>query len=66
MIRIGISGGSYRECRGSDAAAALARWAERIGCWAEGGRDVLVYFDNTMEGDVPVDAAAPPRLLERP
>lgn len=38
------------------AAAALRRWAGRIGGWLEDGRAVQVYFDNDAEGHAPYDA----------
>lgn len=43
--------------------SALKVWAERIAAWAAGGRDVYVYFDNTMQGRAPEDALALRRLL---
>jgi uncharacterized protein YecE (DUF72 family) len=36
--------------------AALEAWAERVKGWAETGRDVYVYFDNTADGAAPEDA----------
>jgi uncharacterized protein YecE (DUF72 family) len=39
-------------------AAALDAWAERIRGRAAGGRDVFVYFNNTMRGRAPHDALA--------
>jgi uncharacterized protein YecE (DUF72 family) len=43
-------------------AAQLDAWGERVVGWAEGGRDVFVYFNNTMAGRAPHDALA---LAER-
>jgi len=42
--------------------AALDRWAERIGAWADAGQDVHCYFDNDAAGHAPHDAV---RLLTR-
>jgi uncharacterized protein YecE (DUF72 family) len=39
-------------------AAALDAWATRIRGWAAGGREVFVYFNNTMRGRAPHDALA--------
>lgn len=39
-------------------AAALDRWAERIGTWAGSGLDVWVYFDNDAKAHAPFDALA--------
>ncbi len=41
---------------------ALDRWAARVRGWAEGGRDVLVYFDNDAKVRAPFDAMS---LAER-
>ncbi|WP_442907554.1 DUF72 domain-containing protein [Kineococcus sp. G2] len=46
-------------------AAALDDWAGRVEAWAAGGRDVYVYFDNTMAARAPVDALALAQLLGR-
>ena len=42
---------------------ALDRWAERVRAWAEGGRDVFVYFDNDVKVRAPFDAMALARRL---
>lgn len=60
-IRLHGTGPRYR---GSYDEPALKRWAERIRAWADDGpRDVFVYFNNTMKGEAPVDAAALARRL---
>ena len=43
-------------------AAALDTWAARVVAWAEGARDVFVYFDNDAKVRAPVDAMG---LMER-
>lgn len=43
-------------------AAALDTWAARVVAWAEGARDVFVYFDNDAKVRAPVDAVG---LMER-
>jgi uncharacterized protein YecE (DUF72 family) len=43
--------------------AALRRWAERCRSWAEGGADVVVYFDNDAKGFAPYDAERLQELL---
>lgn len=35
---------------------ALDRWARRVRAWADGGRDVVVYFDNDVKARAPFDA----------
>lgn len=46
---------------------ALARWAERIGRWHDGGRrDVFVYFDNDVKVRAPYDAMSLARMLRVP
>ena len=39
-------------------AAALDAWAARVRTWRKAGRDVFVYFDNTLKTRAPVDAQA--------
>ncbi|WP_432536355.1 DUF72 domain-containing protein [Kineococcus arenarius] len=46
-------------------AAALDDWAQRVRAWSAGGRDVFVYFDNTMAGRAPFDALALAQRLGR-
>ncbi|MFZ0216726.1 MAG: DUF72 domain-containing protein [Candidatus Dormiibacterota bacterium] len=41
---------------------ALDRWAASVRGWADGGRDVYVYFDNDIDAHAPLDAR---RLLGR-
>jgi uncharacterized protein YecE (DUF72 family) len=36
----------------------LEDWAQRIGDWAAGGRDVFCYFDNDIKAAAPADALA--------
>lgn len=43
--------------------AALHRWAERCRSWADGGADVVVYFDNDARGFAPYDAERLQELL---
>jgi uncharacterized protein YecE (DUF72 family) len=43
--------------------AETEEWAERIRTWADGGRDVYVYFDNDAHGHAPHDALALMRRL---
>lgn len=43
--------------------AALRRWADRCRSWAEGGADVVVYFDNDAKGFAPYDAERLQELL---
>ncbi len=50
-----LYGGGYSD-------ASLDRWAERCRSWHAEGRDVLVYFDNDIDGRAPWDAE---RLQER-
>lgn len=61
-VRLHGTGPRYR---GSYGDAELGRWAERINAWAaQGAHDVFVYFNNTMKGEAPVDAAALARRLD--
>jgi uncharacterized protein YecE (DUF72 family) len=39
-------------------AKALDQWASLVRAWAEGGKDVYVYFDNDMKVRAPFDAIA--------
>lgn len=55
--------GTRRRYTGSYDGDALDRWAERIRRWAGSGKDVLVYFNNTMKGEAPFDAIALARRL---
>jgi uncharacterized protein YecE (DUF72 family) len=54
-LRLHGPGGHYS---GRYPDAELAAWAERIAAWREGGRDVLAYFDNDIEGAAVLDAEA--------
>jgi uncharacterized protein YecE (DUF72 family) len=55
--------GSRELYRGAYTDAELAGWARRVERWAEGGREVRVYFDNTADGAAPVDAERLATLL---
>jgi uncharacterized protein YecE (DUF72 family) len=52
----------YRSAYGD---AAHADWARRIAAWINDGRNVHVYFNNTMKGAAPADAARLIDLLAR-
>ena len=59
-IRLHGPEGPYQ---GSYGDQALQTWAERIGAWAQNGRDVYCYFDNDDRGFAPKNALRLKELL---
>jgi uncharacterized protein YecE (DUF72 family) len=55
-VYVRLHGPSHEAYTGSYSDGALNRWTEQVQSWDEEGRDVYVYFDNTMQGDAIINA----------